>query len=620
MPYYSWFTGREAVCESRFERGATPPKDRVFAEGTVHIMAKSRSKAPLTGLAHLVALIRPYRGRIAMALVALLIGSSINLIFPEVVRRALAPENFPTFVEKLPLYFGLLAGLFVVQGAAFFLRSLLFGLLGQQVFADVRDRLFAAVTWREIAFFDRNRSGDLASRLNSDAALVQDLVSVKLSVILRYGLQVVLGTVLMAWMSWRLTVAIVVSVVCMVVVSGGFVRSLRAASRRFQSALAALTAFAAESFAGAKVIRALGAEASVGETFDVKSAEVLLAGQGRVRVSAAFSSGASLLLNVLLLGVVWYGVSLVIDSRLPVSDLAAFALYGSIVAVSFAFLVSAYAEVVQSLGGLDRVFELFEGRAAETQRAGEALPETGPSVEFHNVSFAYPERSETVVLDQLSLEIRGGSTVGIMGPSGAGKSSIIQLLLKFYPCASGSVRVDKHEISEVSDGELRAKVAWVPQDPLLFGFSILENLTLGNPHLDADEVEAKLREWGFVDFVWELPGGLSMVLGEYGQQLSGGQRQRIAIARALLREPTLLLLDEATSGLDSDLEEKVLHAVRRALPNATVVIVSHRLSSVRGAETIFMVNEGRVVERGAHHELSAASGLYSHYARRQAVG
>lgn len=578
-----------------------------------------RSKRSWDSLALVCALVYPYKGRVAVALGALLIGSSLNLVFPELVRRALAPDTFHLVRDNLGTFFGFLAALFVVQGGAFFLRSLLFGLLGQQVYADVRERLFAAVFTRDVAFFDHNRSGDLASRINSDAALVQDLVSVKLSVILRYSLQVLFGTILMAWMSWRMTLAIVASVVCMVAVSGVFVRGLRAASRKFQSALASMTAFAAESFAGAKIILALGAEPDIRSTFLNQSDGVFKAGQGRVRISAAFSSGASLLLNVLLLGVVWYGASLVIAERMLISDLAAFALYGSIVGVSFAFLVSAYAEVAQSLGGLERVFELWRLDGSTSERKGEGFSNVGPSVSFHDVSFSYPGRSESVVLDQLNLTIKAGSTVGIMGPSGAGKSSIVQLVLRFYAPTKGSVALDGRELSEVSALELRSKVAWVPQEPLLFGFSILENLTLGNREIDQGKVESKLREWGFLDFVWDLPGGLSMILGEHGTQLSGGQRQRLSIARALLREPTLILLDEATSGLDSDLEEKVLTAVRTALPQSTIVIISHRLSSVRSAAQIFLINEGRVVEQGTHDELKSGSGLYSHYARRQAV-
>lgn len=581
--------------------------------------AFTNSQATRT-LGHVLRLLQPYQSRIAFALVALFVGSSINLIFPEVIRRALRPETFSLILDRLPVFFGLLAALFVVQGGAFFLRSLLFGLLGQHVYDDVRQRLYTSVLSKEIEFFDHHRSTDLAARLNSDAALIQDLVSVKLSVILRYGVQVVLGTVLMAWMSWRMTFAIVASVVCMVAISGIFARKLRAASRLFQTSLATLTSFAAESFGGAKIVRALGAEDETLSSFVAQSTEVMEAGQGRVRISAAFSSGASLLLNVLLLGVVWYGVSLVLSEKLPLSDLAAFALYGSIVAVSFAFLVSSYAEVVQSLGGLDRVFELWDPIQSKTDTTTEVIGEGGPALLCTDVTFAYPTRPECAVLEGLHLSIPGGTIAGVMGPSGAGKSSIVQLILKFYGHQKGSITINGQSLLDISNSELRTKVAWVPQDPLLFGVSILDNLTLGTPRGTREDVEPTIRAWGFLDFVFNLPEGLSTILGEHGAQLSGGQRQRIAIARALLRQPHLLLLDEATSGLDSDLEDKVLATLRAVLPKATIVIVSHRLSSVRGADTVFLINDGRVVEQGTHDELKQAGGLYAHYTARQAVG
>jgi ABC-type multidrug transport system fused ATPase/permease subunit len=312
-------------------------------------------------------------------------------------------------------------------------------------------------------------------------------------------------------------------------------------------------------------------------------------------------------------------VALVLSESLPLSDLAAFALYGSIVAVSFAFLVSAYSEVVQSLGGLDRVFELCEPIPPHTETITELLGERGPALSFSEVTFAYPTRPDCAVLDRLTLSIPGGTVAGIMGPSGAGKSSIVQLVLKFYDYSAGSITLNGHSLHEISESELRAKLAWVPQDPLLFGISIFDNLVLGGAPRSREFVEQKLREWRFLDFVFDLPHGLSTVLGEHGAQLSGGQRQRVAIARALLREPRLLILDEATSGLDSELEDKVLSVMREALPNATIVIVSHRLSSVRNADTVFLINDGSVVEQGTHEELKRAGGLYHHYTVRQAI-
>ena len=568
---------------------------------------------------HLVA---PHKYYLTGGLAALLIGSSINLLFPEVVRRLLDPTWFSQLIDHLALIFSGLIALFVLQGMAFYVRSRLFGLLGQRVYAVLREELFRAVQQQGVPFFDRMRSGDLASRINSDAALIQDLVSVKISIILRYGAQVLIGTVLMAYMSWKMTAAILASVVCIVVVSIVFVRSLRAASKAYQGALAALSAFTTECFSGAKVVRALGAEDGTTVSFVRMSSQVLLAGEKRVAISAAFSSGASLLLNVLLLGVLWYGLSLVLSQELPLNDLAAFALYGAIVAVSFSFLVSAYSEVIQGIGGLDLVFDLIkDGRGINTPVVTEGLlVAPGPlAIEFKGVSFSYPQRPDSRVLDNLSLTIPAGTTCAVMGPSGAGKSSLIQLILSFYLPAEGEISVGGVSLKEINSIELRTRVAWVPQEPLLFGFSIFENLVLGNPMAKRHETLETLNRWGFLDFIDRLPQGIDTQLGEYGSQLSGGQRQRLAIARALLRRPSVLLLDEATSALDSELEEKILSVIQSELRAATVLVVSHRITSVRSADRIIVMSDGRIIEQGSHDELVRREGLYKLYTDRQRV-
>jgi ATP-binding cassette subfamily B protein len=570
----------------------------------------------------LLSLIWPHRLYLGGGLVALLIGSGINLIFPEVIRRLLEPARLASLSAQLPAAFLGLVALFVVQGIAFYLRSRLFGVLGQRVYSVLRTELFQAIQSQEISFFDRTRSGDLASRINSDAALIQDLVSVKISVILRYGAQVIIGTALMAYMSWRMTAAIVASVLSIVLVSVLFVRSLRAASRAYQAALASLSSFTTECFSGAKVVRALGADEETCSTFNTMSSKVLAAGERRVGISAAFSSGASLLLNVLLVCVLWFGISLVFSGDLPLNDLAAFALYGAIVAVSFSFLIGAFSDVAQALGGLDLVMELIrEGRESRTrgEKLGEYLPEGPLSVEFHNISLSYPQRPEVRVLDGVSLSIKPGSVVAFMGPSGAGKSSLLQLLLNFYRPTTGSLKVADIPLSQVNEGELRSKVAWVPQEPLLFGFSIYENLVLGSQKLTRERVVATIREWGFLDFVDELPMGFDTVLGEHGSHLSGGQRQRLAIARALLRRPAILLLDEATSALDSELEDKILSVIHRTLPQATVLLISHRVTSARHADRIVVMSEGRILEQGTHAELTDRDGLYRLYSERQRV-
>lgn len=573
-------------------------------------------------LLSLLTLVRPHAVPFVVALASLAIGSGINLLFPEIVRRALRPEALSTLEQNLmPILLGL-AGLFVGQGVVFFLRSYLFGVIGHRVYTDLRKRLFEAVLAKDTSFFDRNRSSDLASRINSDAALVQEAVAVKLSVIARYGLQVACGVVLMTWMSWRLTIAIVLSVLLIVGVSGLFIRGLKSASRRYQANLARLTSFAAEVFSGSKVVRSLGAFEQVSRRFGVMNDDVLDAGRSRALMSASFSSGASMLLNILLLGVLWYGISLVVAQSLPLNELAAFVLYGAIVAVSFSFLVGAYAEVSQSIGGLERVFELLESceparERLEAEEGQERRASLG--VTFSGVSFAYPDRAELQVLRNFSCELRPGSVTALVGPSGAGKSSIVQLLLRFHAKSAGEIRFDGARLEDLSEADLRRWVAWVPQEPQLFSMSVYENLTLGNDQMLRDEVLKVVSGWDFMDFIEPLEFGVDTVVGEHGALLSGGQRQRVAIARALLRKPALLILDEATSGLDSHTEALVLKAVRQHIPHATVLVISHRLSTVRGADAIYVITEGRVSESGNHDTLSARQGLYREYVTRQAL-
>lgn len=583
----------------------------------------ARTRPISYSLLSIVALVRPHTGAFIIALVSLAIGSGINLVFPEIIRRALRPEALPFLEQNLvPILLGL-AGLFVGQGIVFFLRSYLFGVIGHRVYTDLRKRLFEAVLAKDTRFFDRNRSGDLAARINSDAALVQEAVAVKLSVIVRYGLQVVCGVVLMTWMSWRLTIAIVCSVLVIVGVSSFFIKGLKTASRRYQGDLARLTSFAAEVFSGSKIVRALGATEQVSRRYATMNGDVLAAGRKRALISASFSSGASMLLNLLLLGVLWYGVSLVFGQSLPLNELAAFVLYGAIVAVSFSFLVSAYAEVSQSLGGLERVLELLEQQEQVSEPSADGEGQGRPSsvrVDFSGVSFSYPDRADHVVLSDFSCELLPGRVTALVGPSGAGKSSVVQLLLRLYEKSGGEIRLDGTRLEKISEAELRHLVAWVPQEPQLFSMSIYENLMLGNDEILRDETLKTVSGWDFMDFIEPLEHGIDTMIGEHGALLSGGQRQRIAIARALLRKPALLVLDEATSGLDSHTEASVMKVVRHHIPSATILVISHRLSTVRDADSIYVINEGRVFESGTHDSLSARQGLYREYVAKQALG
>ncbi len=590
-------------------------------------LRKQRQKFKSGSFLQLLKLAAPHKSEFAIATGALFTGSAINLVFPEVARRALDTKLFPAALDNLPLLMGGLALLCIIQGAAFYIRSNLFGRIGQKVVAEIRAKLFAAIIRQNVSFFDHNRSGDLVSRINSDAALIQDAVSVRLSVILRYGVQVILGVILMTWMSWKMSLAIVASVGSMVLVSSIFIKRLRRASLNYQDAVARLSSLAGECFGGARIVRSLAAESQLEVAFAEQNVtganSARSSGLERSRVSAAFTAGASLFLNLLLLAVLWFGIHLVVVSELQLSDLAAFVLYGAIVAISFTFLVSSYSELVQGLGGLERVFELLrtDNLPRPPAEVGLTSPTSGlgPEILFTDVTFSYPMRADFAVLKQMTFSCQAGKVMAIVGPSGAGKSSIVQLLLGFYSPASGSIRLDGRAICEIPQTDLYQLIAWVPQEPHLFGFSILENLLLGNSISTAAELPAIIKDWEFLSFIEALPEGIHTVLGEQGTQLSGGQRQRIAIARAILRKPLLLVLDEATAGLDSGSEELVAEAVRRYLPTATIIIISHRLATVKGADAVYVLEDGCISQEGTHESLRASPGLYQQYVGRQSL-
>ncbi len=578
----------------------------------------------------LLNLARPQAPTFIAGMVALAIGSAINLILPELVRRTLDPERFEWVTSNLATVALGLSALFIVQGVAFFIRSYLLGLVGQRVYAELRERLFRAVLARDIAFFDKNRASDLAARISSDAALVQEAVSVKLSVLIRYGLQVVLGIILMLFMSWKLTAAIVASVAILVSVSLLFVSALRAASRRYQDALARFTSLASEAFSGVKIVRVLAAQEQVIKSAAISNSEALLNGERRVLWGAGFSSGASALLNLLLLCVAWYGVTLVMGGVLPLNELAAFVLYGALVAVSFSFLLGAYGDLMQGLGGLERVVQLVENGELEVANDDHerltkkdplgVSPTLGAHVACRGVTFSYSGRSDQVALQGLSCVLAPGSCTAFVGPSGSGKSSLVQLICKLYHPQTGEITLNDVALNKLPDSIIRQQIAWVPQEATLFGFTVLENLLLGNPQLLRDEALKILNTWEFLDFVQTLEFGFDTPLGEHGTLLSGGQRQRLAIARALLRKPALLILDEATSGLDSETETQVNRVIRRHLPKATLMVISHRLATVKNADMIYVLSEGRVLESGTHNQLISKAGLYRQYVELQGLG
>lgn len=579
------------------------------------VPTESPSRLPLRTLTpYVIGLLRPHLFTFIAGMAALAVGAAINLYIPQLARDVVNDGEIARIVKEPTPFVAVVLALLALQALAFYLRALWFGSIGHQVVARLRGQLFDSILAKDADFFDRQKSSDLVSRITADCAQIQDALSVKLSVILRYSIQVLVGVVLMALITPQLTVILVIGIPLLIGVSRIFGSALRRASRNLQTQLGHGAVVAEEIISGQRVVKAFGAELRESLRFKDLNNAVCRLGIGRTRIASLYASSVNFLMSCFLVGVVLYGISLVHQGAIPAGDLTAFLMYGVLVGVSFGFLVGAYAEFAQSIGGSERVFEIL-GDPGAIVSFHTLPPDPSPvRVEFKDVHFAYPSRPNSPVLRGLSMTIEAGQTVAIVGASGAGKTSVAALLLGLYQPLAGQILIDSRRIDPL---KLRAKLAYVPQEPWLFGVSLRENLLMGNPEASEDQMRAVLTELGLGAFIESLPHGLDTLVGDRGLQLSGGQRQRIALARALLRDAGLLILDEATSGVDGETEERIRVALRARHHKRSMLIIAHRLATVRDADKIIVLESGQVIESGTHSELIASGGSYAAMVKHQ---
>ena len=553
--------------------------------------------------------------------VALLIGSLLNLALPEAVRTLVNADNGAALLAHPWNAALIISSLFAAQAIAFYVRSLFFGVVGQRVLRNVRQGLFERIIARQISSFDQESSADLVARLTTDAGLLQDVVSVKLSVFARYSLQVIAGIVVMFVLSWRLSAALLLCLPLLVGIALVLGRRLRKVSSAQQSALGFSAAQADESFREIRSVHAFNAQSYFATRYAETLQKILNLGNQRAAIAAFFSSFVSFLMNISLVAVVVYGVTLVDSAGLTRGDLVAFLMYGAIVAVSFSFVAGGYSELLNALGASERVFAVLDANPINsTANSGNSEAVDGEhqpqriefsKITFDNVSFSYPSRAEQCVLKQVSFSLRRGTRTALIGPSGAGKSSIAALLLRFYQPSDGRILIDGKDLLNISEVNWRAGIAYVPQEPALFSGSIRENLLLACPRANHTELEQACAKARILDFINTLQDGFETAVGERGAQLSAGQKQRLVVARAFLRRPTLLILDEATSSLDAENEFLVTEAIATLEREVTTLVIAHRLATIKTADQIIVLNEGRVVQSGSHQDLAANAGLYS---------
>ena len=555
--------------------------------------------------------IKPYMHRLLFAMVCTIMAAAGNLYIPWIIKdmidEVLADKN-GTMLNWIAAS---IIAIFIVRGLFWYGQNYLMSYVGQSVIIDIRAAVFKKLQRLSVSFYDMNKTGTIMSYVTNDVNALQSAMVENTIEMITEGFILIGSVVAMIYLDWRLTLFTVCTFPVVLWFMEFFGKKIRKTGGRIQECTADITSVLQESVASARVIKSFVREDYEVDRFDVENKANFRANMKNAQLMATLTPVVELVAAIGVTMIIWYGGNNVINGTITAGSLVAFLTYAVNISNPIKRLTRVIGNIQKALAAAQRVFMIIDmpEEIAESRDAKQ-LPEVSGKVEFQNVSFAYNDKGN--VITDLSFSVKPGEVIAIVGPSGAGKSTIANLLPRFYDVNKGDIKIDGHSVREVTLDSLREQVGIVPQETMLFNGSVYNNILYGRLDATKEEIEAAAKAANAHDFIMQLTDGYETKLGDRGVNLSGGQRQRIAIARAILKNPRILILDEATSALDTESERVVQEALDRLMVGRTSFVIAHRLSTVKNADKILVLEKGNLVESGTHDELLALDGLYTH--------
>lgn len=581
---------------------------------------KKLSKAGLKKLAGIFSYILPYKGTFITGLTFLIFSSSVFMVFPyvsgELIDIATGKESI--VADSIGEATLILLGVLLFQGIVSFFRVILFAKVSENAIANLRTDLYQKIITLPMTFFDKNRAGELISRISNDVSQLQSVMSTTLAEVVRQLITFLTGVIIIFFLAPSLSLFMIGTFPVIIIVGFVFGKFIRKLSKKAQEELAETNVIVEETIQSIQSVKSFTSESFEIGRYKKSMHAVVITALKTANFRGAFISFIIFAIFGAIVGIMWYGALLVQSGEMNPGDLVSFILYTGFIGASIAGLGDLFGQVQKAVGASERVMEIQE-EISEHGLDKQSLHKLKGDIILDNVHFEYPTRTEMPVLKGVSLQIKEGQKVALVGHSGAGKSTIAQLLMKFYQISDGQISIGKTNVNEIDLISLRASIGVVPQEVILFGGTIEENIRYGQPDASTEAVKEAAKKANALSFILSFPDGFDTLVGERGVKLSGGQRQRIAIARAILKNPSILILDEATSSLDSESESLVQEALSKLMVGRTTLIIAHRLATIRTADVIYVLDDGKVIESGSHAELIGQEGSYKKFVDLQFV-